>query len=143
MKDLPFDLFADVPTAITPIVSILSQVTGVPMVTPRTDKKSYGSGAQVDGTFRRGDTAILIDDLITEGDSKFPAIEVLEGNGINVKDIVFLVDREQGGVQLLGKKGYRCHAAFTISNLLRYYLRSGRIDQRQYDDVKSYFAKSR
>ncbi|GEM_PF-6178 len=143
MKDLQFDLFADVPTAITPIVSILSQVTGVPMVTPRTDKKSYGSGAQVDGAFRRGDTAILIDDLITEGDSKFPAIEVLEQNGVNVKDIVFLVDREQGGVQLLEKKGYRCHAAFTISDLLRYYLRSGQIDQQKYDETRSYLAKSR
>ncbi|MCL4418560.1 orotidine-5'-phosphate decarboxylase [Patescibacteria group bacterium] len=143
MKNLSFDLLADVPTAITPIVSVLSQITGIPMVTPRTDKKSYGSGAQIDGAFRRSDTAVLIDDLITEGDSKFPAIEVLEGSGINVRDIVFLVDREQGGVQLLEKKGYRCYAAFTISNLLRYYLRSGRIDQRRYDDVKSYLAKSR
>ena len=143
MKDLSFDLFADVPTAITPILSILSQITGIPMVTPRTDKKSYGSGAQVDGTFRRGDTAILIDDLITEGDSKFPAIEVLEGNGVDVRDIVFLVDREQGGVQSLEEKGYRCHAAFTISNLLRYYLRSGQIDQRKYDEVKSYFAANK
>lgn len=143
MKNLEFDVFADVPTAITPIVSILSQITGVPMVTPRTDKKTYGRGAQVDGTFKRGDTAILIDDLITEGDSKFPAIEVLQGNEVNVRDIVFLIDREQGGVQLLEKKGYKCHAAFTISNLLRYYLRSGQIDQKRYDEVKNYFAASR
>ncbi len=96
MKDLQFDLFADVPTAITPIVSILSHVTGIPMVTPRTDKKTYDSGAQIDGSFSKGDTAVLIDDLITEGDSKFPAIGVLEGSGVSVKDIIFLVDREQG-----------------------------------------------
>jgi len=143
MKDLQFDVYADVPTAITPIVSILSQITGVPMITSRTDKKTHGSGSQIDGTFREGDTAVLIDDLITEGDSKFPAIEVLEGNEINVKDIVFLVDREQGGVSLLEKKGYKCHAAFTISNLLRYYLRSGKIDQRKFDEVRNYQVKNR
>jgi len=142
-KDLQFDVFADVPTAITPIVSILSQITGIPMITPRTDKKTYGSGSQIDGTFRQGDTAVLMDDLITEGDSKFPAIEVLQENGLKVKDIIFLIDREQGGVQLLEKKGYKCHASFTISNLLRYYLRSGRIDQQKYDDTKNYLTKSR
>lgn len=143
MKDLQFDTYADVPTAITPIVANLAQLTGVPMITPRTDKKTYGSGAQIDGKFKKGDTAVLIDDLITEGDSKFPAIQILEGDGVGVKDIVFLVDREQGGVQLLEKKGYKCHAAFTVSNLLRYYLRSGRINQQKYDEVKNYQVSSR
>lgn len=142
-KDLQFDAYADVPSAITPIVSILSQVTGIPMITPRTDKKTHGTGSQIDGIFKRGDTAILMDDLITDGDSKFPAIEILEGNGVNVKDVVFIVDREQGGVQLLEKKGYRCHSAFTISNLLRYYLRSGQIDQQKYDEIKNYFTANR
>jgi len=142
-KDLQFDVYADVPTAITPIVSILSQITGIPMITPRTDKKTHGSGSQIDGVFRKGDTAVLFDDLITEGDSKFPAIEVLEENSVNVKDVVFLVDREQGGVQLLEKKGYKCHAAFKISDLLRYYLRVGRIDQQKYDEVRNYFVANR
>ena len=113
------------------------------MITPRTDKKTHGSGSQIDGVFRKGDTAVLFDDLITEGDSKFPAIEVLEENSVNVKDVVFLVDREQGGVQLLEKKGYKCHAAFKISDLLRYYLRVGRIDQQKYDEVRNYFVANR
>lgn len=143
MANLQFDLYADVPTAITPIVSLLSQVSGIPMVTPRVEKKGYGSGAQIDGIFQEGQTAVLIDDLITTAASKFEAIEVLEKNKITVKDVIVLVDREQGGAQELANKGYKLHAAFTISNLLRYYLRTGKIDHARYDEVTSYLTANR
>jgi len=39
---------------------------------------------------------VLIDDIITDGGSKFEAIEVLEEAGLVVKDLVILIDREQG-----------------------------------------------
>src|SRR3989344_2147519 len=139
MKDLQFDLFADVPTAITPIVSLLSNMTGIPMITPR-GEKGYGSGAQIDGVYKHGQTAVLVDDLITKGQSKIGPAGLLKKNGVNVKDIVVLVDREQGGTQDLADQGYRLHSAFTVSNLLRYYLRSGQIDQQKYNETRSYLA---
>lgn len=139
MKDLQFDLFADVPTAITPVVSLLSNMTGIPMITPR-GEKGYGSGAQIDGMFRPGQTAVLIDDLITKGESKIGPAELLKKNGVNVKDIVVLIDREQGGTQDLASQGYILHSAFTVSNLLGYYLRSGRIDKQKYDETKNYLS---
>lgn len=141
MKDLQFNLFADVPTAITPIVSLLSKITGIPMITPR-GEKGYGSGAQIDGVFKPGQTAVLIDDLITKGESKIGPAELLKRNGVSVKDIVVLIDREQGGTQDLASQGYRLHSAFTVSNLLRYYLRSGQIDQQRYDETRSYLANN-
>ena len=142
MKDLQFDLIADVPTAITPIVSLLSTMTGVPMITPR-GEKGYGSGAQIDGAYKSGQTAVLVDDLITKGESKIGPAELLKRNGVSIRDVVVLVDREQGGTQDLASQGYRLHSAFTVSNLLRYYLRSGRIDQRKYDESRSYIANNR
>lgn len=140
IKDLQFDLLADIPTAITPIVSLLSHVMNVPQITPRTDKKTHGSGAEIDGIFEPGQTALLFDDLISEGDSKFPPIKILEENGLKVKTIVTLIDREQGGGNILTREGYELRSAFSISNMLRYYLRIGMITQSKYNEVTSYWA---
>ena len=67
IRPLQFDLLADVPTAATPLVSSLSDRLGVGMVTPRTDAKTHGSGASIDGLLNsdQGKRAVLIDDLVT------------------------------------------------------------------------------
>jgi orotidine 5'-phosphate decarboxylase subfamily 2 len=87
---------------------------------------------------------LLVDDLITQADSKIEAIDVLEGSSLQVTDLVVLVDREQGGTEWLAReKGARVIAAFTLSQLLDYYVDSGKIDQAMADEVKEYAAASR
>lgn len=81
---------------------------------------------------------LLIDDLITKADSKLEAIRVLESHGLVVKDVMVLVDREQGGVQQLEAAGYRVHVAFKLSTLLKYYLESGRMSQETYHEIMEY-----
>ena len=49
--DFIFDIYADVPTAATPIVAILSHVTRVPMISPRKEEKKHGTKAPIDGVF--------------------------------------------------------------------------------------------
>jgi orotate phosphoribosyltransferase len=58
---------------------------------------------------------VLIDDIITDGASKLEAIAPLEEAGLVVRDLVILVDREQGGRELLAARGYTLHAVLTIS----------------------------
>lgn len=129
---LRFDVYADIPTAATPIVGVLSHATRVPMVSPRMEEKGHGIRRPIDGTFTEGQVALLIDDLITKADSKLGAISVLEENGLKVHDVVVLVDREQGGVEELRKRGYACHTAFKLKELLKFYMDSGKISQEQY-----------
>ena len=50
--------------------------------------------------------------------SKFEAIAVLEEAGLIVNDLVILIDREQGGRELLASKGYTLHSILTISQCL-------------------------
>lgn len=112
IQSLEFDLLADVPTAATPIVAILMYKTRVPMVTPR-ELKTHGAGANIDGAFRPGQVAVVIDDLVTKADSKLNAINVLEAGGLKVRDVVVLVDREQGGAAAARswlQSPYRLHA---------------------------------
>src|SRR3989344_3812327 len=78
LKDLRFELLADVPTAATPLVASLSDRLMVPQITPRMDIKDHGSGAKIDGNYSTGEIAVVIDDLITTSRSKIAAIDVLE-----------------------------------------------------------------
>ena len=138
IKNLKFELLADCPTGATPATAILAHVTAVPMISPRKGAKGYGSGAKIDGSFRKGQTVLLIDDLITGANSKFESIKTLEDHGLVVKDVVVLVDREQGGAYQLKKAGYSLHSALKLTELLDYYLERGRISDEKYKEVLSY-----
>lgn len=142
LTECTFDLLADVPLAATPFVAILSHLTRVPMITPR-EPKTHGSGASIDGDFQPGQTAVVIDDLVTKADSKLEASRVLEGQGLRVRDVVVLVDREQGGARQLAEAGYTLHAATTLSDLLHIYRRTGVIDEDAYARMTDYVAATR
>jgi uridine monophosphate synthetase len=142
IRGLKFDLFADVPTAATPIVAILSHLMKVPMVSPRKDDKEHGISRKIDGAFEAGQTALLIDDLITHAESKLETISTLKANGLTVKDVVVLVDREQGGAEQLETAGYTFHCAFKLSELLQFYRQGGEIDQSEYERTITYLRAS-
>lgn len=128
-KGFLFDVYADVPTAATPIVAILSHVTRIPMISPRKDEKKHGTTAPIDGVFRAGQKALLIDDLITNAGSKLETISILEANALIVAGVIVLVDREQGGGPELERKGYIFQAAFRLTELLEFYSTKGLISQ--------------
>jgi uridine monophosphate synthetase len=138
---LACDLYADLPTAATPFVAVLSHRTRVPMITPRQPKTHGLVEGTIDGAFSLGQTALLIDDLVSHAESKLEAARVLEAGGLRVRDIAVLIDREQGGPAQVATAGYALHAAVRVSQLLAYYLRTGGIDHPRYVEVSTYFAQ--
>jgi len=137
VKPLKFDLIADIPTAATPLASSLSDKLKVGMITPRADKKTHGSGAKVDGMLKndKGKLVVLIDDLVTRADSKLEAAKILRDSGIKVKDVVVLIDREQGGAKEMAKNKLRLHSAFSMQQMLDFYLKVKKISKKEYDDI--------
>ncbi|WIG60915.1 MAG: hypothetical protein OJF49_003663 [Ktedonobacterales bacterium] len=138
-RNLSFTRYAGIPMAATPLVAVLSHMTRVPMITPR-EVKSHGAGGSINGTFTTGETVLAIDDVVSHADSKLEAARVLETNGLRVRDIVVLVDREQGGPAQLASAGYTLHAAVRLSQLLDYWRASGGIDDETYTRVRAYQA---
>lgn len=102
--------------------------------------KSYGINRPVEGEYNKGEQLVMIDDMITTGASKIEIIKPLLELGLEIKDIVVLVDREQGGREYLTKLGYRFHAVFTITEWLNALLRMKKITQKTYDEVITYLA---
>lgn len=137
IKEVKFDLLADVPTAGSPFTSSLSDRLMIGMVTPRIDKKEHGSGARIDGLGPRdkGKTVLLVDDLITTSTSKLEAANFFKLHGMKVKDVVVLIDREQGGKAQLKKNKIKLHFSLTLDRLLDYYLSSKKISQKEYDEI--------
>ncbi len=136
---LEFDRIAGIPYAAISIATAVSLLAGYPMVYPRKEQKGYGTKREIEGEFKPGETVLVYDDLITTGASKFEAIAPLEEAGLKVRDIVVLVDREQGGKKELAEKGYTLHAVFTISEVLDMLLKNSKISKQQFDSIKEYF----
>lgn len=137
-RDLNFDRIADVPTAATPFVTLMSVDLRVPMISPRMNPKTHGLTGQIDGVFSPGLTTLLVDDLVTKATSKIEAINVLRNNGLVVTDVVVLFDREQGGREELSDAGVRLHSAVTITELLSYYAEREVMSKLAYDTCMRY-----
>lgn len=126
---------AGVPEAATPFAAAVGYKLHRPIVQPRKVVKDHGTKSSVEGSFKEGDRVVLIDDLITKGDSKLEAIAQVEAAGLVIDKFIVLVDREQGGLDLVRKSGHKIEAAFGISELIENLLSQDKITQKQHDIV--------
>ena len=131
LKNLKFDLLAAPPLAGLPFGTALCLDLDVPLVYPRKISKTYGTGKEIEGRWKIGQKAVVIDDVITSGDSILQAIVALKAAGLQIKDAVVLVDREQNGVDIMKSHGYKVHSAMTISYLLAILESHERISAKQ------------
>ena len=70
----------------------------------------------------------LVDDVMASGATKTRSIAQLAEEGLSVTRILVVVDREQGGDEILEAQGYPVHRLYRASDLVRYFELSGRID---------------
>lgn len=139
-KDLKFDVIAGIPYTALPIATAISLDQNWPMVYARKEVKDYGTKKKLEGVFTEGQTALIIDDLITTGDSKFETVEPFEASGLKINDFIVLVDREQGGGRLLEEKGYHLHSVIGINELLDILNEEAKISNDDYNRAKKFIA---
>ncbi len=138
LKPLDFDRIAGLPYAALPIATAISLQGGWPMIYPRKEKKDYGTKSAVEGLYQAGETIAVVDDLISTGESKFEGIEKLEAAGLNVHDVVVLVDRQMGADDVLAANGLKLHAIFKLRDLLDYWNDTQAISGDDYQSATDY-----
>jgi uridine monophosphate synthetase len=143
LRPLSFDHLAAVPYAALTIGTAVALSTNSSLIYPRKEAKAHGTGKTIEGVFKAGDKAVVLEDLVTSGGSALKTIEVLEAAGLIVSDVVVLIDREQGGREALAAKGYRLHAALYITDILRVLEEAGVISEAQVATVKTYIEEAR
>lgn len=80
-------------------VSYTSYLKGKPIesFTVRKKAKEHGTMQWIEGNIKAGDSVVVVDDVITTGSSTIMAIEKLYEEGIFVRKVLVLVDRQEGG----------------------------------------------
>ena len=139
---LKYDLIAGIPYTALPIASVLSVELNTPMIYARKESKDYGTKKNIEGVHESGQTCLVIDDLITTGESKFETSKPFETEELKVKDFVVLLDREQGGKERLKEKGYNLHSIILISETLDILKEEGKIDEKMYEKVNKFLKEN-
>jgi len=142
LRGLQFDHIAAIPYAGLPIGTATALSFNCSMIYPRREVKDYGTKASVEGVYKPGDTVVVVDDLATKGNAKFEAIEQLKAAGLLVKDVVVVIDREQGAAATLAAAGYKLHRVTTLRHLLPIWEEHRIVNEFQRRVVQDYLAHS-
>lgn len=111
------DVLAGLELGGVPLVTMLSQVTGLPAAFVRKRAKEYGTCKLAEGADVTRRRLTVIEDVITSGGQVIASCADLHALGAEVLRVLCVIDREQGGSQRLAAEGLQLSALFTWSDL--------------------------
>ncbi|WP_419495329.1 orotidine-5'-phosphate decarboxylase [Chryseobacterium bernardetii] len=133
-----FDLICGVPYAALPMATAMSLESYIPLIIKRKEAKSYGTKKLIEGIYQKGQNCLLVEDVITSGKSLLETIPEIEQEDLKVSDIVVVLDREQGGKQLLESRGYRVHTLFNISEVCGVLQETGELSDEEVKRIQDF-----
>jgi orotate phosphoribosyltransferase len=101
---------------ITAAVITMSGVRGTPLVgfMVRKEPKGHGTNQYVEGPVKPGDTAVIVEDVVTTGGSSLQAIERAETFGLKILGVLAIIDRMEGGAEAFTQRGYKFASLLSI-----------------------------
>ncbi|WP_296146816.1 orotate phosphoribosyltransferase [uncultured Flavobacterium sp.] len=82
------DVIAGVATGAIGIGMLVAEYMGLPFVYVRPEAKKHGRQNQIEGFLQKGQNVVVVEDLISTGNSSLMAVEALKEAGANVKGMV-------------------------------------------------------
>jgi orotate phosphoribosyltransferase len=102
-------------------ISLAARAHGViwPAFIVRKESKDHGTGRYIEGVenLRVGASVLVLEDVVTTGGSSQKAIDRLNDAGYKPVATLTIVDREQGGAELLTKQGLKFLSLATLSDI--------------------------
>jgi len=111
-------LICGVPYSAMVFATYLATEHDIPLLIRRKEAKTYGTKQQIEGVFQPGQTCLLMEDVVTSGASILETVADLKAVGVEVKQVLALIDRQQGGTEALAKEGIAFHSVLTIERIL-------------------------
>lgn len=140
LADKHFDVLTGIPYTALPLAAQVSVELDTPLVYQRKEVKAYGTGKLIEGHFEEGQTCLIIDDLITTGESKFEAAEGMERAGLKVQDFICLIDRSYNGEEILATKGYKLSSIITVEDMISVLGTEGKLSDELAAKVRDFVA---
>ena len=93
---------------ITAAVVTMSAVRGTPLLgfMVRKESKGHGTNQYIEGPVQPGQTAVIVEDVVTTGGSSLQAIERVEAFGLKIVGVLAIIDRMEGGAEAFAQRGY-------------------------------------
>lgn len=105
LKRLDVKRFVEVPDSVSCFAGPLSIASGIPYLTIREEaKEGRVTKARTIGNPQVGEAVCIIDDVVTDGQSKIEPYRECQRLGLSVRALVVLIDRQQGWQENLGRK---------------------------------------
>lgn len=108
-----------------PLVTAVSLVSylekaPIPAFIVRKEAKGHGTGNYIEGksNLPAGGLMALVEDVVTTGGTLLKVIERVENEGFRVGLVATIVDRQEGGAEMLAARGYPLRAVFTREELI-------------------------
>lgn len=137
-----FERIGGVPTAGVPYAAALSYKMRKPFIYVRKEAKSHGTQKMVEGLLLPGDRVVLVDDLVTTGQSLIEAARAIRLEGGLVEHAVVLIDRLEEGVKRLKENGIQLHALATIRHIIDILRELDAIEEDEYESIIERISKS-
>ena len=100
-----------------PVVTMLSQVSGLPTLFVRKKAKEYGTCKLAEGGEIAGRRLLIIEDVVTSGGQILLSAADLRKRKAVVEDVLCVIDRESGGSEALMEEKLQLHSLFNMSEL--------------------------
>ena len=82
------NVIAGVATAGIPHGVLVAEELKLPFIYVRSKAKEHGKQNQIEGHFEKGNSVVLVEDLISSGKSSLEAVAALKENGMDVKGVI-------------------------------------------------------
>ena len=140
----PFQRVCGIPFGGLHLATAFSLRTTTPMIYVHPAKERNGSRVFVEGVYEEGEHVLLIDDLVTTGGGIVETAEFLRTNaGLLVRDVLVLVDREEGAGERLKARGYNLNSILGLEAMLNYLMASEKIEEQWYRKSIDYLQQRR
>lgn len=128
------DVIAGVATGAIGIGALVAEYLNLPFVYVRPEAKKHGRQNQVEGYIEKGQTVVVVEDLISTGRSSLNAVLALNEAGVNVKGMVAIFSY---GFDVASKNfneaNVELHTLSNYENLLEQALDTNYITKKQQD----------
>ncbi len=87
----------------------------------RKTPKSHGTMQWIEGNITTGGRVVIVDDVITTGNSTIEAIARAKEAGLDIVKVIALIDRQEGGREAIEALGYNLDAIITREEVMERY----------------------
>jgi orotate phosphoribosyltransferase len=124
---LTYDRIVAIPMGGLPIGVGLSLETDKPLIYPRPAETRNGTQRYVEGAYHAGETVIVVNDLISRGQTTLKSLGLLQKLRLKIEDVLVVVDRGLGGIDNLAEQGYTVKPIITLQEITDTLLRLNRL----------------